>query len=386
MTIPANILNLLTSKQFRLSLLTIICLLLVTQAIWNDEIANFIIFKTSSLRFLHHENLYDYVTYKLIYDKFFYAPQFALFFLPFAFLPIKFAILLWLFLGARLFFMAIEKLPLSNNQKTVIFFIVLSDLINSCQNLQTNALNAAFMLFIFSFLHNQKYILAAICVAFCLSIKIYPAAAALLFLFYPNKLKFVLWCCVFTVLFFLLPLLVVPKDYFFSCLENWIKTISEDATDKFISNSPSLIGINYTWFSKPVNHFYIQLVGLLVVFIPLFKIFKKQVDTSFILLYLAFIMVFVVIFNHAAESPTYIIAITGAAIWYTISPKNTLNNVLLILLIVACILLPTDVFPATLRTQYLVPLKIRVIPCLLIWLKLFYELLSYKPLQASASV
>jgi hypothetical protein len=386
MTIPANILNLLTSKYLRLSLLVLLCLLLGIQALYNDEIANFIIFKTSSQRFLNHENLYDYIQYKIIYDKFFYAPQFALFFLPFALLPIKLSIILWLFLGAALFYFAIQNLPLSNNQKAVIFFIALFDLVNSFQNLQTNALNSAFMLFIFSLLHNQKYIWAALCVAFCLSIKIYPATAALLFLFYPNKLKFLLWCGALTIAFFLLPLLVVPKDYFFSCLDNWIKSITEDANDKFISNSPSLVGINYTWFSKPINHFYIQLTGLVLVFVPLFKILKKETDTTFILLYLSFIMIFVVIFNHAAESPTYIIAITGAAIWYAISPRSIMNNALLILLIVACILLPTDIFPHDFRKNYLEPLKIRVIPCLLIWLKLFYELLTYKPLQASAVV
>ncbi|HTA63149.1 MAG TPA: glycosyltransferase family 87 protein [Bacteroidia bacterium] len=386
MTIPANILNFLTSKYLRLSLLALLCLLLGIQAIYNDEIANFIIFKTSSQRFLHHENLYDFIQYKIIYDKFFYAPQFALFFLPFALLPFKLAIVLWLLLGAALFYFAIQNLPLSNTQKAIIFFIALFDLVNSFQNLQTNALNTAFMLFIFSFLHNHKYILAAVCVAFCLSIKIYPAAAALLFLFYPNKLKFLLWCGLLTVLFFLLPLLVVPKDYFFSCLDNWIKSITEDATDKFISNSPSLIGINYTWLSKPINHFYIQLVGLFLVFVPLFKILKKETDTTFILLYLSFIMIFVVIFNHEAESPTYIIAITGAAIWYAVSPKTATSNTLLVLLIVACILLPTDIFPHDFRKNYLEPLKIRVIPCLLIWLKMFYELLTYKPLQASASV
>ncbi|MFI5141610.1 MAG: glycosyltransferase family 87 protein, partial [Bacteroidia bacterium] len=306
MTIPANILNFLTSKYLRLSLLVLLCLLLGIQAIYNDEIANFIIFKTSSQRFLNHENLYDYIQYKIIYDKFFYAPQFALFFLPFALLPIKLSIVLWLLLGTALFYFAIQNLPLSNTQKAIIFFIALFDLVNSFQNLQTNALNSAFMLFIFSFLHNQKYILAALCVAFCLSIKIYPAAAALLCLFYPNKLKFLLWCGLLTTIFFLLPLLVVPKDYFFSCLDNWIKSITEDATDKFISNSPSLVGINYTWFSNPINHFYIQLIGLLLVFVPLFKILKKETDSTFILLYLSFIMIFVVIFNHAAESPTYI--------------------------------------------------------------------------------
>jgi uncharacterized membrane protein YkvA (DUF1232 family) len=386
MTIPANILNLLTSKHARLGLLVVLCILLSIQAIWNDEIANFIIFKTSSQRFLNHENLYDYIQYKIIYDKFFYAPQFALFFIPFALLPIKLSIVLWLFLGAALFYIALEKLPLSNNQKTIIFFIALFDLVNSFQNLQTNAINTALILFIFLFLHNHRFILAAICVAFCLSIKIYPAAAAILFLFYPNKLKFLMWCGFFTALFFLLPLLMVPKEYFISSLQNWFQTISEDATDKFISNSPSLIGINYTWFSNPINHFYIQLIGLIALLIPLYKILKKQTDTFFIPLYLSFIMVFVVIFNHAAESPTYIIAITGAAIWYAISPKNILNNTLLILLIVACILLPTDIFPHEFRKQYLAPLKIRVIPCFLIWIKIFYDLLTYKPLQANVSI
>lgn len=379
---PATILNLLASKHVRFSLLACLCVLLGIQAIINDEIANFIIFKTASQRFINHQNLYDFVQYNIIYDKFFYTPQFALFFLPFALLPVKFAIVLWLLLGATLFYLAIENLPLTNNQKTIVFFIALFDLINSLQNLQTNALNTAFMLFIFSFLHNQKYIWAALCVAFCISIKIYPAAAALLFVFYPNKLKFLLWCTLFTALFFLLPLLVVPSNYFFSCLTNWVNSISEDATDKFIFNSPSLIGINYTWFSKPFNHFYIQLVGLLLVLVPLIKILKKETDTIFILLYLSFIMVFVVIFNHATESPTYIIAITGAAIWYVLSPKNTLNNILLILLIVACILLPTDIFPHDFRKYYLAPLKIRVIPCLLIWVKLFYDLLTYKPAQS----
>ena len=386
MTISANILTVLASKYFRLGLLMVLCVILSIQAIFNDEIANFIIFKTASLRFLHHENLYDYIQYKIIYDKFFYAPQFALLFLPFALLPIKLAVFLWLLLGSLLFYVALEKLPLNNNQKTIVFFIALIDLINSFQNLQTNAINTALMIFIFVFLHNHKYILAAICVAFCFSIKIYPAAVALLFLFYPNKLKFLIWCFFFTVALFTLPLLVVPQEYFISSLQAWVHTITEDATDKFISNSPSLIGINYTWFSSPINHFYIQLVGLAAVFMPLIKILKNQIDTIFILLYLALIMIFVVLFNHATESPTYIIAITGAAIWYVVSPKSIFNNTLIVLLFIACILLPTDIFPHNLRKQVLAPLKIRVIPCFLIWIKLFYDLFTYKIQQKSANV
>jgi len=377
-TIYTYIKNLALSKYFRSALLCLVCIITAIQAIGLDEIANFIIFKTTSQRFLHHEDLYEYITYGIIYDRFFYPPQFALLFLPFVVLPIKVSIVLWLALGTFLFYKALEKLPLTNVQKTIIFFIVLIDLINSLQNLQTNALNTALVLFVFICLHNNKPVLAALCIAICLSIKIYPAAAGLLFFFYPNKLKFLVWSFLFTALLFLLPLLILPKEYYFSSLQNWVKAVTEDANDKFIHNSPSLVGINYTWFSKPLNHFYIQLTGLLLVFLPLLKIIKKQTDTNFVLLYLSFIMLFIVIFNHAAESPTYIIAITGAALWYVISTKNAINNVLLILLFVACILLPTDIYPSWLRKEYFMPLKIRVVPCLLIWIKLFYELLTYK--------
>jgi hypothetical protein len=386
----ANVLNtikrLVSSPYFRPGLLLLICIIVSIQALGLDQIANFFIFKTASLRFLHQENAYDYIQYKIIYDKFFYAPQFALLFFPFTILPTGISIFLWLVLGALLFYVALQKLPLTDLQKTIVFFIALIDLVNSLQNLQTNALNTALMLFIFICLRASKPLWAALCVAVCLSIKIYPAAAGLLFLFYPGKLKFIAWCTLFTVLFFLSPLLVVPKEYYFSALHNWVDTVTEDAQDKFIYNSPSLIGINYTWFTRPLNHFYIQLGGLLLVLVPLIKLMKKQADTHFILLYLAFLMMFVVIFNHAAESPTYIIAITGAAIWYAISPKSVINNSLLIMLFIACILLPTDIYPQWLKQEYFMPLKIRVVPCLLIWMKLFYELLSYRKEEVHAKV
>ncbi len=382
--ISNSIKKLAQSDYFRIGLLFVICIIVGIQIFELDQIANFIIFKTASQRFLAHENLYDYIQYKIIWDRFFYAPQFSILFLPFAFLPIKISIFLWLLLGAGLFYIALQKLPLTNIQKTILYFIILIDLINSLQNLQTNALNTALMLFIFICLHTNKPIWAALCIAICLSIKIYPASAGLLFLFYPNKIKFLTWSLLFTAALFTLPLLIIPKEYYLSSLENWIKAVSEDANDKFIYNSPSLIGINYTWFSRPLNHFYIQLTGLLLVFLPLIKLIKKQTDTTFVLLYLSFIMLFVVIFNHATESPTYVIAITGAAIWYVVSPKSMTNDILLLLLFIACILLPTDIYPHWLRKEYFMPLKIRVVPCLLIWLKLFYELLNYKIQIANA--
>jgi hypothetical protein len=368
----------LLSRMFQVVLLAAICVVLAIQAFAQDEIANFIIFKTTSQRFLSQANLYDYIEYNIIFDKFFYAPQFALFFMPFAFLPLKISVFLWLLLGALLLYFAIQKLPLDNGQKTVFFYIILIDLVNSLQNLQTNAINAAFMLLILVYLSEGKPVFSALCIAICISIKIYPAMAGLLFLFYPKKMNLWLGSAIFILLFFLLPLVFIPREYFISSLQTWTSTVLEDANDKFIGNSPSLVGINYTWLGRPFNHFYIQATGLALTFLPLLKLFRKKHGVHFSLLYLAFIMLFVVIFNHATESPTYIIATCGAAIWYVISPKDRLNNMLFIILFIGCILTPTDLYPAWLRKEIFIPYKVRVIPCLLIWLKIFYELMTYK--------
>ena len=49
------------------------------------------------------------------------------------------------------------------------------------------------------------------------------------------------------------------------------------------------------------------------------------------MLLLASIMIWVVIFNHRAESPTFIIAITGVALWYYAQQQKPENYVLLVL-------------------------------------------------------
>lgn len=167
------------SPYFQSALLLLICLFATIQAIGNDEIANFVIFKTATQRFFTHTNMYEYIEYGIIWDKFLYAPCFVMLFLPFAYLPVGISIFLWLAAGAALFFFALKKLPLTETQRALVFFIALIDLVNSMQNLQTNVLNTAFMLLIFSSLHNQKPVWTGFFTALCLGIKIYPAASAL---------------------------------------------------------------------------------------------------------------------------------------------------------------------------------------------------------------
>ena len=93
---------------------------------------------------------------------------------------------------------------------------------------------------------------------------------------------------------------------------------------------------------------------------------------------LASVMVWVVIFNHRAESPTFIIAITGVAIWYYSQNQKTENYVLLVLAFVFTTLSPTDLFPRFIRNEWMKPYVVKAVPCILIWAKITYDLLVVK--------
>ena len=123
MTLAARIFNIILSNYFRLAVLFILCLTVGIQTIFNDEIANLVIFRTASERLFHHQNLYDFIQYKIIWDKFFYTPQFAFLFYVFTIMPISVAVFLWIGVGAGLFYMALQILPVTNMSKTIIFFI-----------------------------------------------------------------------------------------------------------------------------------------------------------------------------------------------------------------------------------------------------------------------
>ena len=101
-------------------------------------------------------------------------------------------------------------------------------------------------------------------------------------------------------------------------------------------------------------------------------------DYSFRLVMLSSVLVWMVIFNHMAESPTFIVAMAGVVIWFYAQKPNITNLVLLILCIVFTCLSPTDIFPPYVRKEIFQPYVIKAVPCILIWVKMIYDLLFDK--------
>ncbi|MCW3106520.1 MAG: hypothetical protein JWQ09_1026, partial [Segetibacter sp.] len=277
----------------------------------NHSYNNYIIFTSSFNHLLAGQNLYSFYPSEY-YDLFLYNPTFTILFAPFHFLPVWLGMITWTIINMLVFGFAINKLPFSNQVKAAITLLCLPDLINSLQHMQVNTISISFIILTYVSLKEGRPFIAAFLTVFVLFIKVYPAACGLFFLFFPGKLKYLTGVFVFGLLMFALPLLVVSPHELMQQYQNWFGSLQRDRTITEDLKSMSLISINYRLLSNPVNPALIQLAGLLATLLPLTQI-KKLKDSRWQVNYIAAICLFIIVFNHAAEPATYLIAVAGIA-------------------------------------------------------------------------
>ncbi|MCE7066374.1 glycosyltransferase family 87 protein [Dyadobacter sp. CY326] len=335
---------------------------------------NYIIFKQSFFHLIHGQDLYAQFVEEQG-DLYKYSPAFALIFSILAIMPDVLGLSVWNILNAAVLFYSVYYLPRINlRTKGLILVFVIVELLTSVQNEQSNALIAGLLLFAFGFLERGKYWLATCCVVATIFIKLFGIVALALFLLYPNKLKLTYTTAFWVILFTMLPLLVVDFNQFVFLYKSWANLL---ANDHSISDGLSVIGWLKTWFNLHLNKTYVSLAGAILFCIPLLRI-KEYGNFTFRIVLLASTMIWVVIFNHRAESPTFIIAITGVALWYYSQSENKLNYFLLVLAFVFTALSPTDLFPKFIRNEWMKPYVVKAVPCILIWAKITYDLLFVK--------
>lgn len=335
---------------------------------------NYLIFKESFGNLIQDADMYAPRPEKF-YDLYKYSPTFAVFFAPFYYMHDYAGLLLWNLVNALPLFLVIWLLPqLDQKKKIFILLFILIELMTNMQNLQSNALVAALMLGAFAAFEKKKLFLASLLVVFSAYIKVFGIAAALLFLFYDGKIKFMLYSIFWFFFFAFLPLIFTDLDILYFQYEGWFELL---ANDRSISNGISVYGILQSWFGISSGKNAVLICGTVLLLLPL-VFFKNFKNYHYRLLFACSIMIWGIIFNHRAESPTYIIAVCGAAIWYFVSPKNKLNTALVIGLFIFTILSPTDLFPRLIRNQFIVPYSLKALPCVLVWIKLNYDLLTQK--------
>lgn len=336
---------------------------------------NYLIFKNSFFHLLQNQNLYANYPAET-WDLYKYSPSFSFLFGPFTLLPDSLGLICWNLLNALVLFSGIISLPLTNRNKNLLVgWAIIIELITSLQNSQSNPLIAGLILLCNSWLEKRSYWKASLAVMLSFFIKIFGLAAGILFVFKSINSKSIFWILLFTLIIAALPLFVINWQQLAWQYQNWFEMLKNDHS---ASLGLSVIGFIQNWFGIHAPKNLIVISGTLLLSSPMI-FFKHYQYTHFRLLMLASVLLWMVLFNHKAESPTFIIAVCGAAVWYISSHESKLHHFLFILLLIFTCLSSTDIFPPQIRKTYFIPYGIKVLPCILIWLKILYDQWTFKP-------
>jgi len=343
---------------------------------------NYLIFKQSFFHLIEGKDLF--ILYpKEHWDLYKYSPTFSLMMAPLAILPDVVGLFIWNLLNALVLFFGIKKLQLPARFKGIEFskismFIILFvglELMTSLQNEQSNGLLAGLIILAFVFLEKEKIWLGTLCITLTFYIKIFGIVAFALFLVYPQKGKFILSSAVWMIVLALMPAVFVGFDQLIFLYESWGRMLGEDHAASY---GYSVMGWLQIWFGLEVSKNVIVLLGVALFCLPLVK-FKRNLNYEFRWRLLVSILIWVVIFNHIAESPTFVIAMSGVGIWYFFSKKTKVNLALVILAFVFTSLSPTDLFPRFLRESFVIPYVMKAMFCILIWGKVIWEMFLIQP-------
>ncbi len=333
---------------------------------------NYTMFEKSFHHLRNQQDLYQLYPEEY-WDLYKYTPSFTAFFGLFAMFPDWLGLSLWNLFNAVILILAVYYLPYPDKKgKGIILLIVLIELMTAMQNEQSNPLITGLLVLAFGSLERKKYFPAAFFILFSAFIKPYGIVGMAMFLLYPGKWKMALGTALSFVLIMSFPLLFIDLPQYKFLLVRYLETLR---TDQGVQLGLSLMGLLDSWFSMNIPKNVVLGSGIILFLLPMLR-WKKYHQYLFRYLVLASILIWIVIFNYRAESPTYIIAITGVALWFVPAVKSPLNIALFVMAVLLTVLSPTDLFPAVLRKNYVIPFVLKALPCILIWIRIQYELLT----------
>ena len=125
------------------------------------------------------------------------------------------------------------------------------------------------------------------------------------------------------------------------------------------------------------------LAPALVLFALPYLRFKEWRNEGFRTTILASVLLFTVLFSTGSESSSYIIALSGVCVWYFAAPwqRGKADIWLLVFVFLLSSMGSSDLYPRTIKREYIQAYSLKALPCLIVWLKLCWEMMtkSYLP-------
>lgn len=339
---------------------------------------NFWIFRTAFEHLRAGADLY--AAYPEIHSDFFkYSPTFALLFGPFAVLPPTAGYVLWATTCAITVWMGLTRL-LPRRVAAVTLAIAWIAVLGDLQRAQSNALVAGLMVLAWAAFERGRTLPAAVAIAAGAFVKLFPLTAGLGALMRRQWLRFCLTVTGVIAVGAALPLVAAAPGTLASQYASWYAIETRDAAPmpRYGTGGADLyaglMGQFRVWFGVDWPHWPVQLAGLAILVLPVILRRRRFVEPIFRVTLLASLLVFCVLFNHQAESPSYVIAMIGVAMWFAASPRAGWRTGLLIACLVIVNLASTDLMPRTWYREYYVPYLLKTVPLIPAWLAMQLEL------------
>ena len=322
-----------------------------------------------------------YVEYPAQYfDSNHYGPFFSVVIGPFAILPDGVGIVLWNLFNTTLLIFGVFKLPIKESYKVAVAWIITNEMITALLSVQFNVGLTGLLLLGFIFLERQKLFYASIAILIGFLVKLYGIVLLAYFFFIKQKFKFLIAFALVAITFFFAPLLITDFAFLRTSYIDWFHAlIYKSSYNESVSD---MANISFMGFMKKV--FNVQIHVLVAVafgafMLGLILLRRSQYDSlTYKLLLFSDLLLCLVLFNTNVESPTFIIAFVGVAIWFILVEKSNLNLFLFIFAMILTSFSPTDIFPKFLREQYVKPYALKVLPCIFIWIDITIRLLTHK--------
>lgn len=347
----------------------------------HNKINNYIIFKHVYIHSIQQINLY--LEYPQQYaDVNLYGPVFALVIAPLALLPNTIAIILWEMFNTAILYIAIKKLPIASKWQNAILILCSHEMMNTASWLQSNALIAACIILGFDFINKRKEIWALFFIMLATFIKIYGIVGFAFFFFSKDKLKFIGWAIVWSVIFFILPMIISSPHFIIQSYSDWLHALQFKAAKNVNPNDTNdyqdicVMGMIRRIFNIPYFKNYYVTVPAVILFGLQYLRFNYFSDVRYRLYLLCSVLITTVIFTTSAESPTYIIAFPAMCIWYVLQEHTKKVNALFIFTLLLTSFSYSDLFTPWLRENIIRPYALKALPGFILWLIILKQIYS----------
>ena len=347
---------------------------------------NFLIFKGVYWHTVNGTSLY--AAYPTEYgDVNHYGPLFSLIIAPFAILPEWIGMLLWLLFLSGWLFAAIYWSGLRKSQQVYIYWFCGFTLLTALFMQQFNIAIAAIILSSFFLIEKEHEGWAAFFIVLGTLVKLYGIVGLAFFLFSRHKVRLILWLAVWSVILFLAPMAISSPDYIIGQYQEWYSSLVAKNTENIhsIAQNISFLGmIRRTTGCMNYSDLWLIIPGMALFALPYLR-FSQYKNLAFRETILASVLMFVILFSTGSESSGYIIALTGACIWYTVVPwkRGKWAVALMVFVFILSGMGNSDLIPKWIRRDYIQPYALRALPISILWLWLCYELCTkdYTPIE-----